>query len=112
MRMSRTMSTGIIRLFSLFSVMMVVLSLLPMLSHAAVFWDDELEAGTPFGVSFSIASGAMAYDTAVKFSGSGSIRLNYPSSCQTLTTGKISVADQRHGQFHTRTTSIGAPIFA
>ena len=57
-----------------------------MLAHAAVFWNDELEAGTPFGTSFSISSGAMAYDTSVKFSGTSSVRLNYPSSCQTSTT--------------------------
>ena len=86
MRMGRTMSAGTIRLFSLFSVIIVVLALLPMLSHAAVFWEDELEAGTPFGVNFAIGIGAMAYDTSVKFSGSGSIRLNYPPACQTLTT--------------------------
>ena len=87
MRMGRTMSAGIIRLFSLFSVMMVVLSLLPTLSHAAVFWDDEMEAGTPFGAGPSIANGAMAYDTSVKLSGSGSIRLNYTPECEGATFG-------------------------
>ena len=86
MRMGRTTSAGTVGLFSLFSVMMVALSLLPTLSHAALFWDDELQAGTPFGVNFAIGIGAMAYDTNVKFSGSGSVRLNFPSSCQTLTT--------------------------
>ena len=91
MRMGRTMSAGIIRRFSLLSVMMVVLALLPMLSHAAVFWDDEMEGGrTGFSpahmASTLIPRGIMAYDTSVKFSGNGSIRLNFPSSCQTLTT--------------------------
>lgn len=69
--------------------MMVVLSLFPMLSHAVVFWDDELEAGTPFGVNYAIGTGAMAYDTSVKFSGSGSIRLNYPPECEPLTVGNV-----------------------
>ena len=95
MRMGQTVSAGVIGRFSLFSVMLVVLSLLPTLSHAAIFWDDELEAGTPFGVGYSIGIGAMAYDTSVKFSGSGSTRLNYPSSCQTLTT-----ANQCGGSAH------------
>lgn len=63
MRMGRTMSAGIIRRFSLLSVMMVAVALLPTLSHAIVFWDDQLEAGTPFGVNYAIGSGAMAYDT-------------------------------------------------
>lgn len=84
--MRRTMLAEIIRLFSFFSVTIIVLFLLPMLSYAAVFWDDELEAGTPFGVSYALGSGAMTYDTNVKFSGAGSTRLNYPPACQTLTT--------------------------
>lgn len=54
-----------------------------MLSHAAIFWDDEMEAGR---TGFTLSASAMAYDTSVKFSGNGSIRLNYPSSCQTVTT--------------------------
>lgn len=83
MQISRMMSAGIIRVFSLFSVIIIVSSLSPILSHATVFWDDELQAGTPFGVSYSIASGAMAYDTNVKFSGSGSVRLNFTPDCET-----------------------------
>lgn len=54
-----------------------------MLSHAAIFWDDEMEAGN---TGFLLSATAMSYDTAVKFSGSGSFRLNYPSACQTSTT--------------------------
>lgn len=87
MRMGRTISAGIIRLFSLYSVIIVVVSLLPMVAHAVVFWDDELQAGTPWGAGPSIADGAMAYDTNVKFSGSGSIRLNYPPQCEGATYG-------------------------
>ena len=89
MRMGRIMLAGIIVLSSLFSVMMIVLSFLPTVSHAAVFWDDELEAGTPFGVGYSIGIGAMAYDTSVKFSGSGSIRLQYPPECEPLAVGNV-----------------------
>ena len=75
----------------LFLVIMTALSLAPMLSHAAVFWDDEMEQGnTDFAAAYMLSTlipaGTMAYDTSVKFSGSGSIRLNYPAICQTLTT--------------------------
>ena len=71
--------------------MMTALSLVPMLSHAAVFWDDEMEQGnTDFSAAYMlnamIPAGIMAYDTNVKFSGTGSIRLNFPPACQTLTT--------------------------
>jgi len=83
MRIHRPILAGNMRPFLLFSVITVVLSLLPMLSHAAIFWDDEMEAGK---TGFTLSAGAMTYDTSVKFSGSGSFRLNYPSSCQTLTT--------------------------
>lgn len=86
MRMGRTLAAEIIGRFSLFSVVMVVISLLPTLSHATLFWDDELEAGTPFGVGYAIGIGAMAYDSNVKFSGKSSVRLNFPSFCQTMTT--------------------------
>ncbi|MDN5941487.1 MAG: hypothetical protein L0H94_06365 [Nitrospira sp.] len=87
MRLHRPISGENIRPLLLFSVTMVVLSLLPTLSHAVVFWDDELEAGTPFGVSFAIGIGAMAYDTNVKFSGSGSTRLNFNPECEPATFG-------------------------
>ena len=48
MRMGRTLAAEIIGRFSLFSLMMVALSLFPTLSHAAIFWDDEMEAGKAF----------------------------------------------------------------
>ena len=62
-----------------------------MLSHAAVFWDDEMEQGnTDFSPAYMLSTlipnGIMAYDTSVKFSGNGSIRLNFSPACQTLTT--------------------------
>lgn len=44
------------------------------------------EFSTSYMASYLIPSGIMAYDTSVKFSGNGSIRLNYPPACQTLTT--------------------------
>ena len=58
-----------------------------MLSHAAIFWDDEMEQGnsnfsTSYMLSTMIPGGNMAYDTNVKLSGSGSIRLNYTPNCQ------------------------------
>ena len=93
MRIHRPISAGNIRPFLLFLVITVVLSLLPMLSHAAVFWDDEMEQGnTNFSAAYMLSTlipnGNMAYDTSVKFSGNGSIRLNYPANClQGPTTG-------------------------
>ncbi len=51
---------------------------LPTISHSAVFWDDEMESGN---TGYNIISGAMSFDTSVKFSGNGSIRLDYPSVC-------------------------------
>ena len=91
MEINRPMSTENIRPFLLSLVIMTALSLVPMLSHGAVFWDDEMEEGpsefsTSYMASYLIPSGIMAYDTSVKFSGNGSIRLNYPPACQTLTT--------------------------
>lgn len=64
--------------------------LLAMPAHAVVFWDDELESGNTnisaaYMQSTLIPQGIMAYDTSVKFSGAGSLRLNYPSSCYTVT---------------------------
>ena len=66
--------------------MMTALSLIPMLSHAALFWDDEMEQGnTDFSAAYMLSTmipaGTMAYDTNVKFSGNGSIRLNFPPAC-------------------------------
>lgn len=50
-----------------------------MASQATVFWDDEMESGNSgYGLP---SNGAMSYDTSTKFSGNGSTRLNYPSSC-------------------------------
>ena len=88
------MSTENTRPFLLSLVIMTALSFAPMLSHAAVFWDDEMEEGTSgfspdYMVSTMIPTGAMAYDTTVKFSGSGSIRLNYTPSCEPRTFGGL-----------------------
>lgn len=70
-------------------IMMTALSLVPMLSHAAVFWDDEMEAGSPFEAPYAIGIGAMAYDTNVKMSGAGSLRLEYPTQCEPLALGNV-----------------------
>ena len=93
MEINRPMSAGNMRPFLLFLVITVVLSLVPMLSHGAVFWDDEMEPGsTDFSASYMLSTmipgGNMAYDTSIKFSGNASIRLNYPVNClQGPTTG-------------------------
>ena len=59
----------------------------PSLSYAVIYFDDELEGvDSLFYYEPNFTSGAFTFDTAVKFSGAGSIRLNYPAICQTLTT--------------------------
>ena len=91
MEINRPMATENTKSLLLFLVIMTAFSLAPILSHAAVFWDDEMEEGnsnfsTSYMLSTLIPSGTMTYDTNIKFSGNGSIRLNYPPACQTLTT--------------------------
>ena len=61
-------------------VVTALLSLLPVSSHATVFWDDELEPGNS-AYNISELGGAMSYDTN-KVSGAGSLRLTYPDSCE------------------------------
>ena len=64
----------------------LLLTGLGMSAHATIFWDDEMEQGnTDFSAAYMLSTLIpglnMAYDTNVKFSGNGSIRLNYPSNC-------------------------------
>ena len=90
MQIHRPMSAGIIRPSSLFLIIIVGLSLLPMLSHGAVFWDDEMDQGnTQFYYAPHFTGGAYTFDTSVKFSGTGSIRLHYPPACETAGTTNI-----------------------
>lgn len=49
-------------------------------ARATTYWDDEMEAGNT-GYDLSGLSGVMTFDTSVKFSGNGSLRLDYPSEC-------------------------------
>jgi hypothetical protein len=80
MKMQRSVlagNKGTLLLF-FFWVAAAALSLSPVTSHATIFWDDEMEPGNS---GYSLVSGAMAYDTAVKFSGNGSTRLDYTSLC-------------------------------
>lgn len=50
--------------------------------QAAVFWDDELEAGnTGYGLPGGFSPPAMVFDTAVKFSGNGSLRYDFNANC-------------------------------
>ena len=87
MKINRPKSTENIRSFLLSLVMMTALSLIPMLSHAALFWDDEMEQGnTDFSAAYMLSTmipqGVMAYDTTVKYSGTASVRMNYPVTCK------------------------------
>lgn len=70
---------------------LLIALLFPVTSHAVVFWDDEMESGTigfdAADLAAHVASGAYTYDTGVKFSGTGSLRLNYPAQCQPLEFG-------------------------
>ena len=65
----------------------IIVLLFPVTSHAAVYWDDEMETGSVLGsdshlTTVLIPAGAYAIDTNVKFSGTGSIRQNFPAICQ------------------------------
>ena len=80
MRTPRPKSAGKKRALSLTLVATALLSLSPILSHATVFWDDEMEPGNS-GFDISMLQGTISYDTSVKFSGNGSVRLDYPSNC-------------------------------
>ena len=55
---------------------------LPTIAHSSIFWDDELEAGnTGYGLPGGFSPPAMVFDTAVKFSGNGSLRYDYNANC-------------------------------
>jgi hypothetical protein len=58
---------------------LVILLLLPGQSFATIYWDDELESGNT-GYTLP-GDGSMTFDTSFKFSGSGSLRLDYTSEC-------------------------------
>ena len=83
MEINRPMSTEHTRPLLLFLVIMTALSLVPMLSHGAVFWDDEMEStiAGQFYYAPHFASGIYAFDTNVKMSGVGSIRIDFPLAC-------------------------------
>ena len=81
MRLHRSLSAGNKRTLLLSLVVTAVLSVLPISSHAAIFWDDEMELnntgfGFPQGQSCGGAN-SFNYDSTQKVSGNGSIRLDY-----------------------------------
>ena len=64
---------------SLMFLMVLISSIfVPLLAHATVFWEDEMEPGN---TGYNLVGGAMAFDTSTKFSGNGAVRLDYPSVC-------------------------------
>lgn len=63
-----------------FTIMLIITLLSTSDLGATIFWDDEMEAGNT-GYNISGKSGIMTFDTSVKFSGNGSLRLDYPSEC-------------------------------
>ena len=81
MRLHRSLSAGNTRILVLSLVVTAVLSVLPISSHAAIFYDDEMESGnTGFGFNLNQPCGganAFTFDSTQKVSGNGSIRLDY-----------------------------------
>lgn len=68
-------------------LLMIAALLVPSMVDATVFFDDESETGSVFGgnshlTGVLIPQGFWAIDTNVKFSGTGSLRLSFPASCQ------------------------------
>lgn len=71
---------------ALFALMVLCLPTLSQAQLTDETWDDELESGnTDFSAAYMVSTmipqGTMAYDTATKFSGSGSLRVNFPLAC-------------------------------
>jgi len=88
---------------------LILFSLLPISSRAAVFWDDELESGnTGYPLMFTLPScgGATSgNDTTNKVSGSGSLRLGYPSNditCGGFADRSFSATTDLWGRFYIR----------
>lgn len=61
------------------SLLLVLCLLLPGQVLATTYWDDELESGDT-GYTLP-GDGSMSFDTSRKFSGNGSLKLHYDSSC-------------------------------
>lgn len=64
-------------------ILLLLISLVwPSTVQAATYWDDELESGnTGYNLADLNDASAMTFDPSFKFSGSGSLRLNYDSAC-------------------------------
>ncbi|MEK6772897.1 MAG: hypothetical protein AABY64_03060 [Bdellovibrionota bacterium] len=63
-------------------IIATALSLVPIFSHAGVFWDDEMES-TISGQFYyeDFFPSVYTHDTTVKISGKASTRVNFPSNC-------------------------------
>lgn len=64
-------------------IIILALFFLPASSYATIFWDDEMEdtIASQFYYAPHFAAGVYTHDTAVKFSGTASTRINYPPEC-------------------------------
>jgi|CXWL01.1.fsa_nt_gi hypothetical protein len=80
MKIQQSMSARSKNSLSLYMVITAVLSLLPVSSHAAVFWDDEMEPGNTGYVTVMPTTGG--FDTTVKFSGTASLREDFNGTTQ------------------------------
>ncbi len=88
MKKYRSMSAENNKTLLLSLVVTAILSLVPISSHAAVFWDDEMEASNT-GYSGLVSNGyscggvpGFTYDTVNKVSGSASLKENFPGTPQ------------------------------
>lgn len=87
MRLHRPTSAGNTRILLCSLFVTALLSLLPISSHATVFWEDELESGNTgyHGVTGTPNCGGLPsweYDTANKVSGNASMKATFPGTPQ------------------------------
>lgn len=65
-------------------------------ASAAVFWDDEMEPGTPY--DYLVQIGVASYDSSVKVSGAASMRFYYQPGCEKETSTCGGFADRSFPQ--------------
>lgn len=112
MRIHRSLSAGSKKSLFLSLIATVALSLLPIVSHAAVFWDDEMEAGNtgyPRLVENGYTCGGVVgfqYDTVNKISGTASLKENFGGiqylDCGGFADRSFPATDDLWGRFYIR----------
>jgi len=108
MRIHQSMSAANKKTLLLSLIVTAVLSLVPISSHAAVFWDDQMESGgTGFNFNLNLPCGganAYTFDTTQKVSGNGSVRLDYSgaSNCGGFADRNFSQTADLYSRFYMR----------